>query len=376
MDINEKNRRVVRRDWGLIIFVIPLGILLIFIVGQLAVRLLPQWSLFANMRSGLNPEDDLQPVSLLQPLLPQILTPMPWMDTFLTPGDNISFPPFVVIDPGPTFTPVVPPTSIPPTPQSTPNTPAPTASSVYYPSPTSVAQATNTLHPPNSTDTAPPTNTAIPPTNTAIPPTNTAIPPTNTAILPTDTAISSETPIPTPTGYPSTPPPGGEIPPPPGVGDDPDGIIGSIPDGTYFILSLTSPVVVSSAPDGNNEIIYYEYNNAGIIYMDFVLLGISQFPDANPYFQVFNWFDGIQDSNTNADYIILPPDPACFANPECDNRVIPELNLYPYPGAGILIDAETAASAPPPGDYYYIIVLSPVGGSGEPLNIDAITIVP
>lgn len=166
------------------------------------------------------------------------------------------------------------------------------------------------------------------------------------------------------------------MPPPPGTGGTPDDVIGYLPDGTYFILSLAVPVTVADAPDGNYEIVLYEYNNVGEIYLDFIILGISMFADVNPYYQVFNWYDGVRDTNTIADYAILPPDPFCPVDPECDNRRIPEAILYPYPGTGILIDAETSPSAPPPGDYYYIFVYSPPGGSGESAQIDAIEIIP
>lgn len=349
-----KSKNTERRDWALIIFIVPIGILLIFIVGQIAIQLLVQWSLFANMRSRLNPDDEsLRPISLFQPLLPDILTPMAWADVFLTP-DNISFPPFIIIDPGATFTPepVTSPTSIVPS-QLPTNTsvPVPTSSPVPLPSPTPFDVTDTPLPPP---------------------------PPTATPIPPTDTPLPTETPIPTATlaGFPSTPPPSGEVPPPPETGDTPDDIIGNLGDGAYFVLPLTVPVTVAGAPDGNYEIVLYEYNNAGLIFLDFIVVGISQFADANPYYQVFNWYDGIRDTNTIADYAILPPDPLCPVEPECDNRGIPEANLYPYPGTGILIDAETAPSAPPPGDYYYIIVYSPPGGSGESAQIDAIEIIP
>lgn len=355
--MNTKNTE--RRDWALIIFIVPIGILLIFIVGQIAIQLLAQWSLFANMRSRLNPDDGLKPIFFFQPLLPQILTPLPWEDNFLTP-DDVSFPPIITVDPGATFTPEpgTTPTNIAPTlPPTNVPSPVPTSTPVYYPSSTPVTGNSNT--PP-----APPPDTA---TATSPPPTSTVTP-----IPPSQTVV----PTPTLGGFPSTPPVGGEVPPPPGIGDTPDDIIGDLVDGGYFIFPLVVPVTVAGAPDGNYEIVLYEYNNAGTIFLDFIVVGISQFADANPYYQVFNWSDGLRDTNTIADYAILPPDPLCLVDPECDNRAIPEVNLYPYPGTGILIDAETAPSAPPPGDYYYIIVYSPPGGSGESAQIDAIEIIP
>lgn len=361
--MNSKNTE--RRDWTLIIFIVPIGVLLIFIVGQIAIQLLAHWSLFANMRSRLNPDDNLKPISFFQPLQPQILTPLPWWDTFLTP-DDVSFPPFITVNPGATFTPgpVSSPTSGGTTTSFPTNTTVPaTPTPVYYPTTTPVTINSNT---PPPADTA--TFTPPPPTFTSPPPTFTVtpVPPGETLIVPT----------PTFEGFPSTPPVGGEIPPPPETGDIPDNIIGDLGDGGYFIFPLAMPVTVADAPDGNYEIILYEYNNGGTIFLDFIVVGISQFADANPYYQVFNWYDGLRDTNTIADYAILPPDPFCIVDPECDNRGIPEANLHPYPGTGILIDAETAPSVPPPGDYYYIIVYSPPGGSGESAQIDAIEIIP
>ncbi|NWF64444.1 MAG: hypothetical protein HXY38_09075 [Chloroflexi bacterium] len=349
-----------RRDWGFIIFIIPIGILFIFIVGQIAIRIVPQWSLFANMRSGLNPEDeDIKPISIFQPILPQILTPMAWADNFLTPGSSISFPPFIIINPGVTFTPSAQATaSAKATPVSTTTAPAtatPTSLVVFFPTATPPAG-------PVRTNTPPPSSTATP-SQTA----------TATA---TATATPTATPTATASGFPSTPPPSGEVPPPPQTGGTPDGNPGDLADGGYFIFPLSVPVTVASLPDMNYELALYEFDNGGFVYLDYVILGISQFADANPYYQLFYWGDNIRDMNSNADFNILPPDPLCITGDECDNREIPLANLHPYPGAGILIDAETAPSLPPPGDYYYVIVLSPPGGSGQPAQIDAIEVIP
>ena len=76
-----------RRDWALLIFIIPIGILLIIMVGQIGARLLPFWSVNARMRSNMEPgEGSARPFALLEPILPQILTPMAWAETYLTPA--------------------------------------------------------------------------------------------------------------------------------------------------------------------------------------------------------------------------------------------------------------------------------------------------
>jgi hypothetical protein len=75
-----------RRDWGLLIFIVPLGILLMIIAGQIAIRVMPHWSVNAGMQSRLDPNSaSSQPISLFQPILPQILTPMAWAESYLTP---------------------------------------------------------------------------------------------------------------------------------------------------------------------------------------------------------------------------------------------------------------------------------------------------
>lgn len=191
-----------RRDWGLIIFIIPIGIFLIVIVGQLAIGLFPNWRINADMSSNLDPNSaPNQPASLLQPLLPQILTPMAWAESYLTPGADISFPPFFVIEPTSSASPS--PTPVSPTPTTT-TTATPT---VTTPSPTATFTATST---PNPTDDDTPTPTATTPS------------PSPTTPSPTPT-----TPSPTPTGTPVTPDPSLTQ-----ISPTPSGIDLDAPDGT------------------------------------------------------------------------------------------------------------------------------------------------
>ncbi|HND48523.1 MAG TPA: hypothetical protein PLL95_08170, partial [Anaerolineales bacterium] len=92
-----------RRDWTLLIFIIPLGIILIIFVGQLAVRLIPFWKLDADMNSNLQPDSSsARPLALLEPILPEILTPMAWAENYLTPGAAVNFPPFLTFEPSST----------------------------------------------------------------------------------------------------------------------------------------------------------------------------------------------------------------------------------------------------------------------------------
>lgn len=360
-----------RRDWGIVIFIIPIGIIFLLIVGQIAVRMIPHWSLFANMRSGLDPmADSAHPNSLFQPILPQILTPMAWSESYLTPGGDISFPPFIVFDPGFTSTPT-PKTPRTVTPNSTmgaTNTlpAAPTSTPyIFIPSPTSSGGGNTSVPATNTSAPPPPTNT---PTSTS---TSTDTP-TATATS-TPTATSTSTPTSTPSGNWSTVPAGGPVPPPSEIGDTPDNVPADLDPGTYTILA--KPVNVSAPPDGNYDIIFYEYDAGGYILLDQIIIGLMVNATDSYYYPIFNWGDpyGNRDTNTNADYAILPPDgsPTCL-EPECDNRNIPLTNLYPYPGTGILIDVDTAPSLPPPGVYNYIIIISPP--SMDAAQIDSIAV--
>ena len=128
------------------------------------------------------------------------------------------------------------------------------------------------------------------------------------------------------------------------------------------------------------DFVYYEseFNNGGSIRLDYVIVGISLYADAHEFYEVFNWGNNIPDINTNVDTNILPLDPTCSAPlaPECDNRVIPISYLYPFPGigTGILIDVDNAPSAPPVGSYQYLVIISPLGGDNDVVQVDSIEI--
>ncbi|MCQ3936039.1 MAG: hypothetical protein DPW18_03210 [Chloroflexi bacterium] len=349
-----------RRDWGLIIFIIPIGILLLIIVAQIAIRVAPNWSLFGNMRSNLDPNTTSpKPISFFQPILPQILTPMAWAESYLTPGGEISFPPFIIINPAtPTPTSSVP-TSIPTTP------PAPatgTATNAVPPTPTPIISIPSRT----PTEEVPEENTATP----VPPPTSTSTNP------PTQTNVPTNTPTATPTGYPSTPPPYPEVPPPGEIGGTPDDTPADLPPGSYTILDIG--IIDTTIPDanfGDAEIIFYEYFNPidSTVYLDQIIIGVipdSDLSDGfNYYYQVLNWGDNNRDTNTNVDYPLLP---VTNCSDECDNRQIPPgILIGPYE-TGILIDVDNAPSMPPPDIYYYIIIISPPGA--DPAQIDAVTL--
>lgn len=271
-----------KRDWTLIIFIIPIGIILMMIAGQIAVRIVPQWSVNAGMKSLLDPQTaPKQQVGFVQPVLPEIFTPLGWFDTFLTPnansGGDIAFPPFVVFEPTATPSPTASPEEPSPTVTKTPTTPAPSPTTV-----TTVPSATQTKKPPVDEETP------VPPTKTPVTPT--ATPPTVTPPPVTSTIDPSLT----------------ELPPPPEIGLTPDGNPGEIMPGNYVIVNLGgNPVVVVGASETNYDLVYYESNAGGNVLLDRVIVGISQWTDltlpGSVYYEVFNWGDNIRDTNTNVD---------------------------------------------------------------------------
>ncbi len=355
-----------RRDWTLIIFIIPIGIILMMIAGQIAVRIVPQWSVNGGMKSQLDPQTaPKQQVGFVQPVLSEILTPLGWFDTFLTPNSNsgnqdIVFPPFIVFEPTATPSPTNPPVVSPTVTAtlSTPVSPSPSPTTV-----TEVPYATKTKKPPEE-DVTP-----VPPTQTATPVTPTAPPITSTI----DPTVLTE--VPTPVGL--------------NIGT-PDGSIGLVLPGNYAVINLGgSGVRVNGTQDTNYDLVYYEFDSggvgSGVVRLDHVIIGISQSDlslSGSVYYEVFNWGNNIPDTNTNADTNTLPADPICdptASAPECDNRVIPAAELYPSPPApppntGILIDVDNAPSAPPPGDYRYVVFISPLSGAPDEAQVDAIQV--
>jgi hypothetical protein len=338
-----------RRDWSIIIFILPLGLVMMMCVGQLAIRMSPNWSVSGEMNSSLDPETaPKQDALIVPPISSDILTPMSWWDTFLTPsGGGVVFPPFITFEP-----------SLTPTATATPSeTVSPTAS------PTS--SVTTTPTPPTSTPTKKPTDD----NNTPTPPTATA-----TTASPTATAT---TPSPTATGTPATIDPTLTLvsPAPTQINTStlPDGTIYSIDDGDYVVLNLA--VQVSATSDGNYDLAFYESPFGVGIQIDYIIVGISNLPDGSQYYEVFNWYNGIPDTNSNVG------DVATTTGTENDNQNIAASELYDpdgggsAPQTGILIDVDNAPSNPPPTTYNYVVVISPNGGTGEDGQVDAVNTV-
>lgn len=379
-----------RRDWSLLIFVVPLGILLMLLAGQLAMRIIPWWILNANMGSTLSLDGQAAPIPLFNM---QILTPFAWQDTYLTPsvGDGFVYPPFIVIEPSVVVGTLPPKTDVPRT-TSTPPAPIPTTtlqrSTATLPPPLKTATrnptnnpatetkvagftATNTL---TQTSTATPTGTStVTQTGTATAtPTGTGTPTQTGTATATSTATPTKSPTPVPTGYPSTIDPGLTGPLPIDL-TGPDGNVDPIPQGSYAVVDLgANPVMVYGTLDVNYEIVFYEVEgaNPGFIYLDNIIFGITNDPLGQTFYKVFDWGDGITDFNSNVS-----------GWPEIDNQEISMASLYN--GTGILIDADNAASEPPPiiNGYRYLVIIAPVKpppnpNPGETIDVDAIEIFP
>ena len=421
-----------RRDWTFLIFIIPIGIFLILIVGQLAIQLVPTWRVNADMNSNLEPDpNSARPFALLEPILPQILTPMAWLDVYLTPGADISFPPFLTFEPtaSPSPTAATPSaTASPPTPIATTSTPVPT--STTPPPPTGTEPPNGSPTPPTTcTDpqannqgqplpcTYPPTTCTDPLANNqgqplpcTYPPTTCTDPLANNQGQPlpctydpttcTDPLANNQgQPLPCtydptctdpaannyggplPCDYIDTMPTDYVIvdPPPTDIGTTPDDNDANVNDGTYVVISLN--VEVGNTPDDNYDLAFYEYDNGGYVYLDWIIIGISNDPTGADYYEVFSWGTGGPDENSNVG------DVAVAEGGEYDNQQIDLSELHDPDGAGtapqtgILIDVDTADSAPPPGIYQYVVIISPDdsdvdpangAGSGDPADIDAI----
>jgi hypothetical protein len=81
-----------RRGWILIAIFLLIGLLCVFVAGNMAIRFVPRWTLQADMRSRIDPNSAYytsQPNFVFPPLNPAILTPPVWINVYLTPGQTI-----------------------------------------------------------------------------------------------------------------------------------------------------------------------------------------------------------------------------------------------------------------------------------------------
>jgi len=371
-----------RRDWTLLIFIIPLAIILMFVAGGIAIQTNPNWSRTAEMSSKLDP--NLAPKRQTGPVQPiglGILTPY---DDNLTPNPDeeaVVFPAFVVIEPNST-----PSATSSPEPTASPTTPV-TAS----PSPTTVITATTTATKgPTSVSTLPPataTRTATTTATATIMPTATitaimtttatrtatitatgTVTSTSTA---TPTNISSATPTLTPTATPTftntptvTPLPTYTLPVGIDIGlPDDQHTTGYPPYGSFIILDFGSnPIIVNGPSDKNYDFVYYEWANPDRVFMDDVILSISS--NGIDFYPVFYWGDNIPDNNSNI-----------ATSTETGNKEIFTPLYGPY-NSGILIDVDNSylKPSPPKGSYQYLKIEVP-STAIEGADIDAVEVI-
>ena len=156
---------------------------------------------------------------------------------------------------------------------------------------------------------------------------------------------------------------------PPNVGTTRDGSYYGLPAGGSFTLNLT---VVANG-DAGYDLVYYEFVNGGFVYLDMVIIEIS---NGQNWYTVFDWGNEIPDGNTNMDYTIPLPAPgtAPFPPPEeADERQIPTASFYNTSGVAIDIDAVV-----PPGTYSFVRITAypqPPDVDGQ-LEVDAIEVLP
>ncbi len=171
-----------RRDWRLTFLILLIGLTVMCLAGEFALKMAPQWNVKADMESNLNPDATFAAyptVNVIEQVLPEIETPISYQ--FLTPATKT-----VIVTATATFL---------------PGTPSPTLEKSHTPTasitwtPTITATATRTPTPsPTSTSTATPTRTYPPPTRTPIPPTPTYTSTPTFTFTPIPTAIN--TPVP------------------------------------------------------------------------------------------------------------------------------------------------------------------------------------
>lgn len=379
-----------QRGWRLFLLILLIGLLALCVAGQWAIRLAERWELLgASMRSSIDPDESFSKGPTLAPLAPvrpEIGTPLPWWDTFLTPSGPLDplLPPVII-----TFLPRV---TFTPTATHSANTPLPTASQAptgaptstwtplpyFSPTPIIIIWPTRTNTPP---PTAGPTRTRTPtgtvtatitltptvsptPTLSATATSTPTVTPTATE-TPTPTATPTSTPTPTETSIPTET---ATIAPPPGdinIGTG-DGAIFTLLNGQSVIIDMGDNLIIG---DGTYmpDMVYYEMFAGGGIYMDCIIIEISESYDG-PWSSVLDWCDTIVagvDANTSLGSPVYLP--------EVDNAYINPGDLYGVPPTGVMIDIDSLGLT---GAYRYVRLSAPPTGADAGADVDAIGLYP
>jgi hypothetical protein len=346
-----------RRDLLLLTTIVLLGVFLMFISGQFAIRMLPRWSVPSDMQSNIDPNlrldsgsSSLASVGLAR-LRPEIQTPPAWQRTFLTPQANLGPPnevPVVV---------VVPVTSQPTgtaTQEAAPSEIQPaTATATLLLSPTSSPTNTTVYVFPTWTFTPKPAEPTFTPTFT---PTHTPTLTLTSSLTFTPTYTPTDTPVPTLTFTPITP-------------DDwpsrigkvvPDGIIYELGSGNTLTLELTIQVPGS-------RLMFHELPMSPGVHMDQIIISISKTGHTDEWIEIFNWGDDEVDWNVSPN-LNHPDITAETDNYQIDASLLHSTNGY---ATGFLILLEGYV---PDGEYKYIRFYAPPGDLDGRADIDAILV--
>jgi hypothetical protein len=160
-----------RPAWPLFLIILLMGICFMLAAGQVAIQLVPTWSLIADVDSNIDPNDQLVKWSdstRLEPVSAEILTQPAWRATYLTPGASIFVPPIVIGIPTSTSE----------------------ANNTQLPPPTQEPGVSVTPGQPTAVSSSTPIIIIIIPTSTSVPPTRTKAP----------TKVPTDMPTVTPTG--------------------------------------------------------------------------------------------------------------------------------------------------------------------------------
>jgi len=117
------------------------------------------------------------------------------------------------------------------------------------------------------------------------------------------------------------------------------------------------------------DLVYYERDAAlPGIYLDSVTVEVCADALCLVSYLVFNWGDGILDTNTNVGA-------AGYSPGEPDNQIIPESVLYGTPPlqVGITIDVDAVA---PAGTYGYLRLSAPGAPLTDGAEVDAVEVLP
>jgi hypothetical protein len=177
---------------------------------------------------------------------------------------------------------------------------------------------------------------------------------------------------------------GSDYPPgEPNIGQ-PDGVFARVACADAIIISLPTPITATGAIDTDYELVFYEALGdptplTGTIYLDLVRISIGNNPastDENDWYDVFEWGDGVDDTNTN----LMRSSPVYTdAGITSDNAVIqspPLVGPSPY-FSGIEIDVDNSPmEGVPPGNYRYVRIYSPNLGAGDGPEVDSIEVLP